>query len=659
MTLPSLLARPGRVIEPDRPARRPGRIGAGALLGLSAWCGTLAGLLEVAAFVARKRFFDTNRLISMSHHFTWLVPLTDVLILLIVGAAGSLIVAFRPEGGRRAVLRTLCALTVLPALLAAFPQVYSLAWLAVAVGVSFRLVSLLERHGDGFRRVVLAGAPILAGTLAALAAIPWAGDQLQRRRDAARPIPTAAPNVLLIVMDTVAADHLALYGYGRPTSIAIEELARRGCRFDAAVSASSWTLPSHASLFTGRWPHELSVGWRTPLDADAPTIAGFLRDRGYDTAGFIANTTYCAADSGLGRGFSVYRDFSFRELSPLRMAAIVQRSLEGLQSIGVAAGDALDLGWPKAAVTRIRERFESDRKEAADVNREFLGWLSHRPQPGRPFFAFLNYFDAHSPYQLSPRRVHRFGVKPSDEREYRLIQDWWSVDKGRLTPGELAFVYNTYDDCVASIDEQLGRLFDDLDRRKALERTWVILVSDHGESFGEHPGVFLHGSSLYRTELHVPMIVVPPAGTAIRPVVTETACLRDLAATIAELAGPGVRAPFPGQSLARLWSPSPGRRGEGRAGEAALAELVPNETLDPAGPDPSRRPWPMAALTEDGWSYIRREGNGREELYDLGRDPREQQDLAPAAGYETRLDRMREELSRMTNGPLTPDRFNP
>ena len=76
------------------------------------------------------------------------------------------------------------------------------------------------------------------------------------------------------------------------------------------------------------------------------------------------------------------------------------------------------------------------------VNREFLDWLAHRPQPERPFFAFLNYFDAHTPYQLSPRRIHRFGVKPSDEREYRLIQDWWTMDKSRVSPQELAFVFD-------------------------------------------------------------------------------------------------------------------------------------------------------------------------------------------------------------------------
>ncbi len=461
MILPSLSSQVTGAVEPGSPRHRE-RPGSLALLGLAAWCGTLAGLLEVATIVVRKRFFDTNQLLSMSRHFIWLVPLTDLMILLIVGAVGSLFAILRPGFGLRATWRTLCVLTLLPMLLTAFPQIYGVAWLLVALGVSTRLVPMLQRHGAAFRRVVVYSSPLLAGTLAALAALPWAADRAQQWRDRARPIPAAAPNILLIVMDTVAADHLALYGYDRPTSPAIEELARRGSRFDAACSASSWTLPSHASMFTGRWPHELSVGWRTPLDASAPTVAEFLRARGYATAGFIANTTYCAADSGLGRGYTIYRDFLFQELSPFRMAAMVKRSLEGLQATSTLLGDALDLAWLKAGVTRVRERFEAERKEAAVVNREFLDWLERRPQAERPFFAFLNYFDAHSPYQLSTRRVHRFGVKPSGEREYRLLQEWWDMDKGRVTPEDLAFLFNAYDDCVASVDEQVGRLVDEL-----------------------------------------------------------------------------------------------------------------------------------------------------------------------------------------------------
>ncbi len=659
MILTSLLSR-GAIAGQSGPADdRPGRRGPLALLGLAAWCGTVAGLLEVVTVVVHKRFFDTNQLLGMTRHFIWLVPLADLLLLLLVGLAGCLVVILRPAGGRWAVAGMLCALTLLPMLLVAFPRVYGLAWLFVALGVSARLVPILERYGATFRRVVLSSAPILAVTLAALAAFPWATDRLQQRRERGRPIPQGAPNILLIVMDTVAADHLALYGYGRPTSPAIEELARRGSRFDAALSASSWTLPSHASMFTGRWPHELSVGWRTPLDAASPTVAEFLRARGYATAGFIANMTYCASDSGLGRGYTVYRDYIFYELSPFRTSVLVRRSLEGLQTIGDALGDTLALDWLKAGARRVRERFETDRKEADVVSREFLGWLVQRPQPERPFFAFLNYCDAHTPYQLSPRRVHRFGVKPSDEREFRLIQEWWTMDKSRLAPQDLAFIFDAYDDCVAWVDEQLGRLFDELERRKALDRTWVILVADHGESFGEHAGVYLHGSSLYQTELHVPLVVLPPPGTRIKPVVAETASLRNLAATIVDLTGVGADSPFPGASLARLWRPSSRPPGDAGSGEDALAELVPNETLDGRAPDPSRRPWPLAALAEGGWSYIRREGEVLEELYHLREDPREQHNIAASASSHPRLERMREVLSRLTLGPLTPNRFNP
>ena len=118
-----------------------------------------------------------------------------------------------------------------------------------------------------------------------------AADRLKEWREAARPLPPpGSPNVLLIVLDTVAADHLSLYGYNRPTSPTIDELAGAGIRFDRVQATSSWTLPSHASMFTGRWPHELSAGWLTPLDGTYPTLAEFLGSRGYATAGFVANT---------------------------------------------------------------------------------------------------------------------------------------------------------------------------------------------------------------------------------------------------------------------------------------------------------------------------------------------------------------------------------
>ena len=106
---------------------------------------------------------------------------------------------------------------------------------------------------------------------------------------------------------------------------------------------------------------------------------------------------------------------------------------------------------------------------------------------------------------------------------------------------------------MANLDEHLGRLIDELERRRVLERTWVIVTADHGESFGENPGVFWHGTSLYQAQLHVPLVIVPPAGGPSPRVVTETVSLRDIAATIAGLVGLDGDCPFPGGSLSRFW----------------------------------------------------------------------------------------------------------
>jgi arylsulfatase A-like enzyme len=133
-------------------------------------------------------------------------------------------------------------------------------------------------------------------------------------------------------------------------------------------------------------------------------------------------------------------------------------------------------------------------------DRGLLDWLTLRKQPERPFFAFMNYYDAHYPYQMPPGRLHRFGVEPTDTHQRILIQQWGEFDKTTISPEGVAFALDAYDDCIADLDEQLGKLVDELDRRGALEQTWLIIASDHGESFGEHAGVFCHSVSLYDTE---------------------------------------------------------------------------------------------------------------------------------------------------------------
>src|SRR5262249_44283556 len=161
-------------------------------------------------------------------------------------------------------------------------------------------------------------------------------------------------------------------------------------------------------------------------------------------------------------------------------------------------------------------------KDAATVSREFLDWLSRRRQPERPFFAFLNYFDAHYPYEIPASGIHRFGVKPRNLHEADLIQDW-SLLVGRGPSREqIDFVRGAYASGSPHRPERPAGVSDGRTRRGVLDRTWLIVAADHGESFGEHPGVFCHGSSLYQTEVHVPLVIVPPGGLPARRVVDET-----------------------------------------------------------------------------------------------------------------------------------------
>jgi arylsulfatase A-like enzyme len=633
------------------------------VLVLSGWCGLVSGLIEVAAIVGRKWTFDPNHLYGMSRHFVWLIPVTNLCLFLAIGVVLKIVGSARVGRARWLAPRLLCSLTMLPALLVALPRIHGLASFVVALGIAIQVVPILERHRAGcrwlFQLSFLAAAllvPILAGSL-------WAGDRINEWRQNTRALPPSdAPNVLLIVLDSAAAEHLSLHGYNRPTSPNLDKLAARGVRFDRAQAASSWTLPSHATMFTGRFPHELSAGWLNPLDRTFPTLAGFLGSKGYATAGFIANILYCARDSGLARGFTTYEDYIFPRLNEFRMASLVDRPVTGLQTLGWFLEQKLKFDLLTRWAGRLRFLLNSDRKEAAVLQREFLDWLSSRRQPERPFFAFLNYYDAHYPYQLPDGSVYRFGAPPRSARQSYLIQNWWQLDKRGLSPRSLAFIRDSYDDCVANLDDHLGRFIDELDRRGVLERTWVLITADHGESFGEHAGVYCHGTSLYQTELHVPLMILPPAShaTLAGRTVDVAVSLRDLAATVVDVLGLEADSPFPGKSLARYWNRSPGSpEPDAAAGDAVISEVVP---IDPLKPDPMEMlapHWPLAALNQEGWSYIRKEGEVREELFHLGDDARESNNLAGAESARATIERMRSTLCRQTGGPLTPDRFNP
>ena len=240
--------------------------------------------------------------------------------------------------------------------------------------------------------------------------------------------------------------------------------------------------------------------------------------------------------------------------------------------------------------------FSAERKSAEWINRDFLDWFARRREPGRPVFVFLNYLDTHTPYVLPPGARHRFGVNPETKEEFRnVLMDWGVLDKQRLPQRYWSLARDAYDNCVAYLDEQLGALFDELQRRGILDRTLVIITSDHGEGLGEH-ALFMHGESLYRTEIRVPLLILTPSHRPSGAVVRETVSLRDLPATIVDLIGLGNGSPFPGRSLARLWADPP-TGGPPVETEGVLSELA---SPNPANPNQGRSPAARGPLDLSG-----------------------------------------------------------
>jgi arylsulfatase A-like enzyme len=292
------------------------------------------------------------------------------------------------------------------------------AGLALAAGLAVRTARTLGARPAGFDRLARRSAPLLALALAATVAASygrglWAEVRAAARRPGMATKATATAgagprNVLLLVLDTVRSDRLGLGAGPRARAPHLARLAARGVRFDHALSTAPWTAPAHAGMFTGRWCHELSVGWDRPLDRTWPTLAEFLAARGYATAGFVANTTYCSYETGLDRGFAHYEDYDVTPRAVLLCSALVQRTWNFVGK--------------RPALARLLARgglSASGRKSAARINRDFLRWLDRAGD--RPFFAFLNYYDAHHPY-LTP------GHPPASVADEAILRDGWGLD---------------------------------------------------------------------------------------------------------------------------------------------------------------------------------------------------------------------------------------
>ena len=352
----------------------------------------------------------------------------------------------------------------------------SLGLMAFIIAVFFRRTSVARGResyvAQGFRVATWA----VAGFLWLLSvAAPQPGPPATRAAQD-QPANKDRPNVLLIVLDTVRADHLSLYGYSRRTSPGLEAFAEHATTFSFAHSTAPFTLSSHASMFTGQLPsehgsHHVPLATKDGdfrLAAGTETLASRLADKGYRTGAVVANTGYLGPWTGLAQGFHDYKS------RPLRQYGYVPAYLSVLHRVSEIDANALLL-------KSVDARF---------VTNQAMGWMERHREA--PFFLFVNYFDAHDPY----RPPAPFNKQYFDS----------AASSGDALGGWPA---SQYDGEIAFLDAELGRLFRWLDETKIADRTLVIVTSDHGEGFGEH-GCHGHSNSLYEELLHVPLVVRLP-----------------------------------------------------------------------------------------------------------------------------------------------------
>ena len=589
------------------------------LLKLAVCCGLIAGVTQLASLAVRK--LVEGGFFYVPVEILALAPLVTAAVFGLI-ALGIAIVSplARHLFGAPLALGTFAALGVLGTLYP-FGQIHRLALLVLAGGAGVQIGRMAMSRRPGVRRFVDRTLPWLGGVYAiALAFVFGASWMRERSAAAALGEPDAsAPNVLLIILDTVRAANTSTYGYERETTPNLTRIANTGIRFEHAFSTSPWTLPAHGSLFTGRYPHDLAADWEVPLGDTYPTIAEILVEAGYHTCAASANHDYGTAEVGLARGFVRFDDHSLAlgevlRGTPLTLAVTRSRFLRRL----LLGEDIFGRRRAPAITDGALECFDA--------------------AGGRPAFVFLNYYEAHRPYRPPPPFRARF-VGEGEGLDPRIVRN--------ATPGDHELVektvwaVNAYDGAIAYLDDQIGALMDSLEARGHLDDTLVLITSDHGEEFGEHR-VFDHGNTLYRQALEVPLVLSWPDRLPAATVVAPPVSLVSIPATILDLIGLPAAPSFEGTSLAPLWL---GPGDVDPSIDPVLSEVRRVVRQPEWYPASSGN---LASLVFEGSHYILNLDTGAEELFDLFADPEELEDLSATARGQDIIGRARPTVEAAT-----------
>jgi arylsulfatase A-like enzyme len=373
------------------------------------------------------------------------------------------------------------------------------------------------------------------------------------------------PNLLVISIDTLRPDMLGAYGYDRPTSPTLDRMAARGVLFEIAVTPTPWTLPAHASLLTGLYPthhglktHDLRMRW------GVTTLAERLQRTGYDTVS-IFNTHHLDTRWGLDRGFD-------------------------------------HTHYARESVDRVAQ---------ADV---YLEALERLAKPDEPFFLLLHTYDVHSDYRSLPRyeQMFRSGTEGgADGTTAQLTRH--RRGETRLGADDRDRLVDLYVAGIRQMDDALAPLFEMIERTGLLDRTVVVITSDHGEELLEH-GTVLHGRTQFEEALRIPLILLGP-GVPAGVRVSEPVSLIDVVPTALSLLGLPSPPDLDGVDLAPLW-------------REPVGDGLPDRILFGESDHHNEQPFITRSARYRGFKLTHDLRSGRTALYDLANDPQEQRDVS-------------------------------
>ena len=395
-------------------------------------------------------------------------------------------------------------------------------------------------------------------------------------------------SVVLVVLDAARARQFSTYGYGRPTTLEIDRLAREGVAFEQAYTPATYTISAMSSLWTSLYheQHHHGAHFRGPMPAGHVTLAEVLEAGGVTTAGFVANPS-AGRSFGLDRGFAEFHQIRGREG---RSAARAEEMVE-------VVGRHLD---------RLKDR---------------------------RFFAYVHFLEPHFPYHQPERFVTLFGPDSPLTLQERRSTKWITrVNRRRrpFTPQEHAHLVRLYDGSLAYVDREVGRLRRLLEEKGLLDRVVLVVTADHGDELFER-GQIGHGGRVYEETLRIPLVVrfpegKGPAGLRVR----EPADLLDVAPTVLDvmgLAGAEGTGEFEGRSLLPVLFGQPGR------------PVLVGRTMHER---------PSYSFRDGAWKLIHSVRSGQVELYRLADDPGETKDLA--AAQPVRAEFYRQTLYRWLRG---------